>query len=59
MAAQTGYRFNPVLADFYRRLRDAGKSHKCAIIACINKMLAILNAMIKTRKPFDPHFAPS
>jgi transposase len=59
MAAQTGYRHNPALAALYQRLRAKGRSHKSAIIACIGKMLSILNAIIRTRTPFDPRFAMS
>lgn len=57
MAAQTGYRCNPLLKPFYARLRAKGKSHKQAIIACIGKLLAIMNAIIKTAKPFNAKFA--
>lgn len=57
MAAQTGYRCNPLLKPFYARLRANGKSHKQAIIACIGKLIAIINAIIKTGKPFQPNTA--
>ena len=57
MAAQTGYRHNPALKALYQRLRAKGKVHKVAIIACIGKMLSILNAIVRTRTPFDPNFA--
>ena len=57
MAAQTGYRCNPVLKPFYERLRAKGKSHKQSIIACIGKLVSIMNAIIKTRKPFNAAFA--
>jgi transposase len=53
MAAQTGYRCNPILKPFYQRLRAKGKSHKQAIIACIGKLLSIMNAIIKTGQPFN------
>ena len=33
------------------------KSTKVAIIARIGKMLAILNAIVRSKKPFDPKFA--
>jgi transposase len=57
MAAQTGYRCNPILKTFYERLRAKGKSHKQAIIACIGKLVSIMNAIIKTAKPFNPKLA--
>lgn len=54
MAAQTGYRCNPPLKALYKRLRASGKPHKLAIVACIGKLIAIMNAIIKTAKPFNP-----
>ena len=53
MSAQTGYRCNPVLKAFYDRLRAKGKPHKLAIVACIAKLVSIMNAIIKTGKPFN------
>lgn len=53
MSAQTGYRCNPMLKAFYHRLRKTGKSHKQTIVACIGKLVAIMNAIIKTGKPFN------
>ncbi len=53
MSAQTGYRCNPVLKAFYERLRAKGKSHKQSIVACIGKLVSIMNAIIKTGKPFN------
>ena len=57
MAAQTGYRCNPLLKPFYERLRAKGKSHKQCIIACIGKLVSIMNAIIKTGKPFNAKLA--
>ena len=53
MAAQTGYRCNPILKVFYARLTTKGKTHKQAIIACIGKLVSMMNAIIKSGKPFD------
>ena len=39
---------NPALRAFCRRLLDAGKAKKVALIACMRKLLAILNAMMRT-----------
>ena len=47
MAALTASRCNPVIRDFYLRLRLAGKPAKVALVACMRKLLVILNAMIK------------
>lgn len=47
MAALSATRYNPVLRAFYRRLRDAGKPAKVALVAAMRKLLTILNAMMK------------
>jgi transposase len=47
MAALTGVRDNTVLQDFYQSLCSRGKSKKVALVACMRKLLVILNAMIK------------
>jgi len=57
MGAQTGYRHNPILKALYDRLREQGRPHKPALIACINKTLGILNAMVKQNAPFDADYA--
>ena len=44
---------DPILEPFYRRLREAGKPFKLAMIATIRKLITILNAIAKT----DPAFA--
>lgn len=41
--------WNPVIRQFYQRLRAAGKTHKVALVACMRKLLTILNAMMKHR----------
>lgn len=47
MAALVASRRNSVIRDFYKRLRDKGKASKVALVACMRKLLTILNAMIK------------
>jgi transposase len=47
MAALVATRHNPTLRAFYRRLRDAGKPAKVALIAVMRKLLTIVNAMLK------------
>jgi transposase len=54
MAALTAARFNPVLRTFYRRLCAAGKAKKVALVACMRKLLTIVNAMLKHRTPWNP-----
>lgn len=48
MAALTARRCNPVIRAFAQRLTAAGKPFKTVQIACIRKLLVILNAMVKT-----------
>lgn len=54
MAATTAIRFNPVIKAFYQRLIARGKPHKVAVIACMRKMLTILNAMARSNTPWTP-----
>ena len=54
MATLAAIRFNPIIACFYKRLVDAGKPKKVALVACMRKVLTILNAMVKAGKPWNP-----
>ncbi len=47
MAALTASRHNPVLKEFYQRLRSNQKSFKVAITACMRKLLVIINVMMR------------
>jgi transposase len=38
-------KFNPVIATFYQRLSDAGKVKKVALVACMRKLLIIVNSI--------------
>lgn len=49
MATLCAIRINPTIKSFYRRLIVAGKAPKVAIIACMRKLLTILNTMVKTQ----------
>jgi transposase len=49
LAAMNAARFNPVLKDFYQRLRAAGKPAKVAFVAVARKLLTLLNAMVRDR----------
>ncbi|MDF5632538.1 transposase, partial [Vibrio parahaemolyticus] len=53
MAALTASRRNPVIKAFYERLIAAGKLPKVALVACMRKLLTVLNAMVRTNKPWD------
>lgn len=52
MAALSAIRFNPTLRAFHTRLRAAGKAKKVAIVACMRKLLTILNAMVRDNAPW-------
>ncbi len=54
MSALCCIRHNPVIGDFYRRLQAAGKPGKVALVACMRKILIILNAMVRDGKPWSP-----
>ncbi len=53
MAAVTAVQFNPVLKAFYDRLLAANKAKKVALTAVMRKLLTILNAMVRTNKPWN------
>jgi transposase len=52
MSAVVAARHNPVIKAFYQRLRTAGKVPKVALVACMHKLLTILNAMVKHQTPW-------
>ncbi len=53
MATLTATRHNPVIAGFYQRLCTAGKPRKVALVAAMRKLLTILNALVRTRRPWS------
>jgi len=46
-------RHNPVLKAFYRRLIAKGKEPKVALVACMRKLIVILNIMIARHQKWD------
>ncbi len=52
MATVVASRFNPVIRAFYQRLVASGKKKKVALVACMRKLLTILNAMIRDMTPW-------
>jgi transposase len=54
MATVVAVRHNPVLQACYERLLAAGKAKKVALVACMRKLLTILNAMAKHQTPWQP-----
>jgi len=47
MATLVAVHHNPVLKECYERLLARGKAKKVALVACMHKLLTILNAMLK------------
>lgn len=54
MGTLSATRYNPVLRAFYQRLRQAGKPAKVALVACMRKLLVIVNAMLHTQTRWNP-----
>jgi len=48
--------FNKVIRNFYDRLREKGKSHLVAMMACMNKLIRIAYSCLKTRMKFDASY---
>jgi transposase len=57
MATLVATRHNPVIRAVYQRLVAAGKPKRVAIVACMRKLLIILNAILKTKKQWQPNMA--
>ena len=54
MAMMSAIQSNPVFKDHYQRLVAAGKPKKVAIIACVRKMIVILNSMLRDGCMWEP-----
>lgn len=57
MATLSAIRHNPVIKTFADRLAAAGKKPKVVIVACMRKLLGILNAMLKNNTTWSPRIA--
>jgi len=55
MVTLASLRFNPKIKAYYQRLVKAGKIKKVAVIACMHKLLTILNAMLRENKQWSPN----
>ena len=53
MATLSAMRYNPVIAAHYKRLLATGKPKKVAMVACMRKLLVILNAMLRDNSQWD------
>ena len=54
MATLTAIQHNPAIAAFYRRLVATGRPGKVALTAAMRKLLTILNAILRDRRPWIP-----
>jgi transposase len=57
MAMMSAIQFNPVIKATYERLLAVGKAKKVALIACLRKMIVILNSMVKNGTQWNENFA--
>ena len=58
MATLTAIRCNPVIKAFYQRLISRHKLKKVAIVACMRKLLTIINVMVRDNKPWNVKAQP-
>lgn len=56
MATQSAQRHNPQIRAFSERLTGKGKRPKVVIVACMRKLLVMLNAIIRTQQPWNPQY---
>lgn len=54
MATMSAVKHNPVIRAFYERLTAAGKPKMVAMVACMRKLLVILNALLRDSATWDP-----
>lgn len=57
MATISAIRCNPVIRAHYEQLKGRGKQSKVAIVACMRKLLIVLNAIVRTNQPWCPRTA--
>ena len=54
MGTLVATRYNSVTRVFYQRLLAASKAKKVALVACMRKLLTILNSKVKSGRYWDP-----
>lgn len=57
MATLVATRHNPVIRAHYQHLQKVGKRKKVALVACMRKLLCMLNAILREQKPWQNRFA--
>jgi len=56
MPALVAKKHNPIISNFYSRLKESGKNGKVAVCAAMRKLVHIVYGVLKTGKPFDPDY---
>lgn len=59
MSTRAAKTHNPAIMLFANRLTASGKKHKVVMIACMRKLLTILNAMLARDQLWDPTRVPA
>jgi transposase len=59
MAAMAARRYDATLRAFYERLMASGKTHQVAIVACMRKLIVILNARVRDALFAKPQLSTS
>lgn len=59
MAALVAVRCNPLFKPYYAGLRQRGKLAKVALVACMRKLLTVLNAILRTKEPWAVSAPPA
>jgi len=54
MATLVATQLNPVIRTHYQKLLGAGKCKKLALVACMRKLIVILNAILREKKTWSP-----
>lgn len=59
MATHSARRYNPQIKAMWDRLTAAGKPPKVVLVACMRKLLIILNAILRSGQPWNPNHQPA
>lgn len=54
--AMVAGKYNPLIAEFWQRLKAQNKPGKLIVVACMHKLLAIAYGVLRSRKPFDANY---
>ena len=57
MPALSAMRFNPIIQPFVLRLQHKGLTGKQVVVAVMRKLVHLAYGVLKSKQPFDPHFA--